>query len=81
MSNLEYQCEEGCQHFSCGSIKHHRDCANYPDSMSFMIDELRGFIEGYLRPTIKELRQKNEDLHIDLAIYRITDKKQSKQQG
>jgi len=46
-----------------------------------MIDELRGFIDGYLRPTIKELRQKNEDLHIDLAIYRITDKKHSKQQG
>lgn len=31
-------CEAGCNHFSCGSIGHIRECINYPDSMQNMID-------------------------------------------
>ena len=42
------------------------------------IKELHKFIDEYCRPTIKELRAKNEDLHIDLAIYRIAAKAQNK---
>lgn len=29
---------EGCNYFSCGSIGHHKDCVNYPESMQEMID-------------------------------------------
>lgn len=29
----------GCNHFSCGSIGHNKDCVLYPDSMQSMIDD------------------------------------------
>ena len=31
-------CKAGCNHFECGSIGHHKDCQNYPNSMQQMID-------------------------------------------
>lgn len=35
---LEHECESGCNHFTCGSIKHLEDCLNYPCSQAEMVD-------------------------------------------
>jgi len=36
---LEFKCEAGCSRFMCGSIKHHKDCKNYPESLSALLDK------------------------------------------
>lgn len=38
-------CEAGCVNFTCGSIKHLKECKNYHDSMSQMVDERNERIE------------------------------------
>ena len=41
MVNLEYRCQSGCLVFSCGSIKHHPDCKNYPESQAYIVNRQR----------------------------------------
>lgn len=36
--NTETNCIVGCNHFSGGEIKHHKDCPHYPDSLSQIYD-------------------------------------------
>lgn len=31
---LNEKCEAGCMRFECGGVKHRRDCANYPESLT-----------------------------------------------
>jgi len=36
---LEFECCAGCNVFMCGSIKHLKECGNYEESMSYMLDK------------------------------------------
>lgn len=56
-------CEAGCNHFSCGSIGHIRECINYPDSMQHMIDNKNLEITLLKNLVIEEILKKicNED--------------------
>lgn len=38
---LKDGCEAGCNHFTGGEIKHHKDCQFYKDSLSEELDNLR----------------------------------------
>lgn len=39
------KCETGCQVFTGGEIRHHKDCVYYPDSLTKMTDDLRAQLE------------------------------------
>ena len=38
----EQKCVAGCMPFSGGETKHHKHCPHYPESLSKMLDDLRG---------------------------------------
>lgn len=50
---VEHQCEAGCVHFTCGSIRHIKECANYPESLSELIDEQRIEID-HLKESVED---------------------------
>ena len=47
-------CEFGCTHYKCGSIRHVKECVNYPESLSELFDNAKC--------RIKEIEKENEDL-------------------
>jgi len=54
---LENKCVAGCVHYDGGELKHHRDCPNYTDSMSELLDESIGIAKNLLK--IKNNRNLN----------------------
>lgn len=76
---LSKQCEAGCMSFDGGEVKHHRDCTQYPESLTKLwhdteaqylgeIDRLR-YVLGGVRDAIKTGR--NEPLQIWLDQINI----------
>ena len=56
--NTETNCVAGCNHFSGGELKHHKDCPHYPDSMSERYDRQDGEI-SLLREYLEREKSKN----------------------
>ena len=40
-NNYMKNCELGCSHHTCGSIRHIKECLNYPESLAELLNDLK----------------------------------------
>ena len=70
---LEFECCAGCQRFTCGSIKHLKECENYKDSQAKLVDKKQEKI-GRLEELIFEVWSSSEGIQVELLQTMDIDK-------